>query len=90
MEILSHLPVVNPQVGYSLQYELDGVGDDEGYLDEQLERLDSDNPTIAVWIRHYSARTEDPTGSAYCALLVYKMLESQVEANRMMEEMPLV
>lgn len=84
----TYLPVVNPNVGYSLSRQLMQV-DDEPYMEEELERIDATNPAISMWIRKYAERTEDPMGAMFCALLVYKMLESQAEANKMSEEIAL-
>jgi hypothetical protein len=83
-----YLPVVNPEVGYSLGREI-SKWDDEPYIDEQLDLLLDKNPTLAVWIREYANRTEDPIGAMMCGLCVYKLLESQAEANLMAEEINL-
>lgn len=88
MDNCTCLPYVNPNVGYSLARQLMTV-DDEPYMEEELGRLDRENPAVSMWIRKYGERTEDPMGSMFCALLVYKLLESQAEANKMAEEIPL-
>lgn len=79
------LPVVKPEIGGSLQREIVDKCDVE-YVKKQLKRLDIDNPTIAKFIRDFSKTTKDRVGVAFCSLLVYRMLESQAEANRMNEE----
>lgn len=85
MEWSSYLPVVNPDVGHSLAREVI-ARDDEDYLDEHLARLDEENPTISVWIRKFAEQTSDPVGSMFCAVMVYRLLESQAESNKMTEE----
>lgn len=79
------LPVVKPEIGGSLERELFDKFDVE-YIKAQLARLDNDNPTIARFIRKFSKTTKDRTGAAMCGVVVYRMLESQAEANRMNAE----
>jgi hypothetical protein len=79
------LPVVKPEIGGSLERELLDKFDVD-YIKEQLNRLDTDNPTVARFIRKFSKTTEDRKGAALCGVVVYRMLESQAEANRMSEE----
>lgn len=81
-----YLPVVNPEVGYSVATEIGG--DQMEYAEEQLRRLDDENPAVAVFIREWAERSEEPM-SALGAICVYRMLESQAEANSMMEEIHL-
>lgn len=88
MENATYLPLVHPDVGYSLAQEVDKC-DDEQYLDEHLARLENENPTISTWIKHFAKRTDDELGSMWCAMMVYRLLESQAEVNRMMEEIRL-
>lgn len=81
----NYLPIVNPEVGYSLAESLNGVEDEE-YIEKELARIEEENPAISIWIRDYASQTEDPMGSMFCSLFVYKMLESQAESDRMSEE----
>jgi len=77
------LPVVKPEIGGSLERELVDKFDSE-YIKNQLKRLDIENPTISRFIRNFSKTTNDKIGSAFCGLIVYRMLESQNEANSML------
>jgi hypothetical protein len=80
-----YLPVVNPAIGFSLHEEVVGR-DDDSYLTEHLTRLDEENPAISTWIRKYAELTDDPEGAMFCGLLVYRLLESQAEANQMAKD----
>jgi hypothetical protein len=80
-----YLPVVKPEICYSLEHEVIGQFDVE-YVKSFLKKLDSDNPTIAQFIRRFSKTTEDRMGAIFCGLIVYRMLESQAEANEMNQE----
>lgn len=84
----TYLPVVKPEISHSVAR---GIIDkyDEQYAQEELAKLDEDNPVIAEWIRRFSDRTDDKLGAMFCGLLVYKLLHSQAEANQMMEEIRL-
>jgi len=82
---MTFLPVVKPEIGGSLEREMFDRFDGE-YVKEQLKRLDIENPTIARFIRLFAKTTEDRVGAAFCGLIVYRMLESQSEANQMSQE----
>lgn len=80
-----YIPVVKPEIGCSLEREVFDKFD-VPYIKEQLRRLDKENPTIARFIRKFSKTTEDRVGAAFCGIIVYRLLESQAEANRMTYE----
>lgn len=80
------LPVVKPEIGGSLEREMIEKSNDLKYIKEQLRRLDVDNPTVAYFIRNFAKTTKDKVGAAYCGLIVYRLLESQAEANIMYQE----
>ena len=82
------IPVVNPEIGWSLQKELFDKFDKE-YLKEQLSQIDDKNPVISAFIRKFSETTDDQLGAAWCGLVVFKLLQSQAEANRMKMEINL-
>ena len=81
------LPVVKPEIGYSIDRELQNVVDDAEYVRDQLKRLDKENPTVAQFIRRLSKLSKDKIHVAYCGLIVYRMLESQSEVNWMNEDL---
>jgi hypothetical protein len=79
------LPVVSERVGASLQNELLSATT-EAYVMRVLTRLSTDNPCIANFIAAYAAQQKDPTAVTTGAVLVYRLLESQAEADRMRRE----
>lgn len=81
------LPVVKPEIGYSLEKELQQVTDDANYIRSQLERLDKENPTVAQFIKRFAKLHNDKMNVAFCGLIVYRMLESQSEVNWMNQEL---
>lgn len=82
------LPVVKNEICGSLEREVCNIDEDE-YIDEKLAKLEIDNPTIAAWIRRYTEATDDPTSVAMCAIITYRLLESQAESNKMNLELVL-
>jgi len=81
------LPVVTESIGSAVQAEL---LQQEGYITEMLKRLQEDNPCIANFISqvamHSSSEKRVQQQIAYCGLLVYRLLESQAEADKMNQE----
>jgi hypothetical protein len=77
-----NLPIVNPGIAASIQSELSDKFD-KTYIREQVARLEKENPVIAHWIKRYSSTTKDKLGSAYCAIILYRLLESQLECDEM-------
>lgn len=77
------LPIVNQEVAFSLDHELN----ENDWVAEQLARLEEVNPVIRTLIHE---ATQDETlhnahGVAYIALLVYRMLETQDECDELSE-----
>ena len=81
----SFLPFVKPEIGFSLEREICDKFDVE-YVKNQLEKLKKDNPSIAEFIMKFSKKTGDSLGTAFCGVMVYRMLESQSEANSMLSD----
>lgn len=79
------LPVVKPEICGSLDYETSMMSD-EKYIKKQIDRIAVENPTIAEWISRFSKETKDPKNAAMCAIITYKLLESQAEVNMMEAE----
>jgi hypothetical protein len=77
------LPVVKPAVAGPLEQDMNGVESEIEYIKQHLKRLDVENPVISFFIRNFAKSTNDKRGAATCALMVYRLLESQAEANRM-------
>ena len=85
---MSYLPIVHPDVSFSVARGLRGRKDDE-YLEEQLDILYETNPAISLFIRKQAEKTDDPNGAMFCGLMVYKLLESQAECDYMNEQFKL-
>jgi hypothetical protein len=83
---MENLPVVNPVIGAAIAQNMSKESDIK-YLKDSLRVLERTNPCIAWWIKNYSKSTKDKIGSAYCGLMVYKLLENQCEADNLAEEM---
>jgi hypothetical protein len=76
------LPLVNAELCYSLQKEVDNVPDKK-YVAQQMRALKKNNPVIALWIKEFSKTSKDRLSTMICALMVYRMLESQLECDVM-------
>lgn len=81
----SYLPKVDPSIGGSLEHEIKDK-DDIQYIKMQMKRINAQNPVIAKFILEFSKLTKDRKGAAFCAILIYRMLESQAEADKMLED----
>lgn len=74
------LPVVTKETGFAVCRELERERDND-YVISLLERLEGENPCIAEFISRLAIQHEDPVGISTAALLVYRLLESQAEAD---------
>lgn len=78
------LPVVKPEIGFSIEH---GIPDDvNAFIKPALANLWEENPVVAEWIERFSKITKCKGTVAICGLVVYKLLHSQAEADRMAEE----
>lgn len=74
------LPIVNDEVGYSLQHDIPD-NDPDIWLKE-YKRIKKINPTIAKWLKQWTKKCKpDRMGVLMCGIMVYKLLESQSEAD---------
>ena len=78
--IETSLPIVKPETCYSIERELIGLPDNE-YVKKVLRKMTEINPVVALWIKNYSKKTKDRIGAIVCAVVVYRLLESQEEAD---------
>lgn len=76
------LPIVSEDTGHAVQAELLHSRQSE-YVSELLERLQEDNPRIAEFVSRLANKCRDPTAVTYGSLLVYRLLESQAEADEL-------
>jgi hypothetical protein len=77
---VSHLPRVTKETGYAVCRELEQE-DNNDYIIAMLERLEAENPAVAEFVSRLAIQHDDPVGISTAALLVYRLLESQAEAD---------
>ena len=80
------LPLVTKETGYAVCRELERE-DNNDYVIQLLERLEEDNPCVAEFVSRLAIQHEDPVGISTAAVLVYRLLESQAEADRLREQL---
>ena len=84
--IETSLPVVKPETCFSIERECLGVRDVE-FIKKTLKKIMKNTPVVAMWIKNYSKTTKDRFGAIVCAVVVYRLLESQDEADFLNEVM---
>jgi hypothetical protein len=82
------LPVVDSEVGFSLAKTVGEHGDAE-FINSELQIINKENPTVASFIKRWAELSGCSTHTTFCGILVYKLLRSQAEADRMTEELNL-
>lgn len=80
------LPIVKPETCFSIERECANVPDAK-FVKSMLKKIAEENPVIAMWIKNYSKTTKDRFGAIVCAVVVYRLLESQDEADFLNEIM---
>lgn len=80
------LPVVTRETGYAVCRELEQAEGNE-YILHLIERLETENPCIAEFISRLAIQHDDPVAISTAALLVYRLLESQAEADELNERL---
>ena len=88
---MSLLPVVNPDVGHAIAANFSDDKSDRKVIAAELKRISRENPAIANFIGDWAKQMkgEGAIHSAFCGVLVYKLLHSQAEADQMAEEINL-
>ena len=76
------LPRVSESVGHAVCAEMEQERGNE-YIVKILERLEKENPCLAEFISRLAMRHADPVGVSTSALLVYRLLESQIESDEL-------
>lgn len=82
------LPRVTKHTGYAVCRELEQE-EDNSYVIRLLERLEEENPCIAEFVSRLAIQHDDPVGISTAALLVYRLLESQAEADSLNRQLGL-
>jgi|LakMenE18May11ns_1017448.scaffolds.fasta_scaffold9958718_6 hypothetical protein len=78
------LPLVQPETCFSIEKECMNVNDID-LVKKLYKQVKKKNPVIATWINAWAKKTKDRFGAMACALIVYRLLESQDEADMMNE-----
>jgi len=80
------IPVVSKDTANSVIHELTkGMSTD--YLANLLKHVRNENPQVAEFLAAFAMKHEDPLAISTVGLLVYRLLESQAEANHLSELM---
>jgi CBS domain-containing protein len=80
------LPRVTKETGYAVCRELEREDNNE-YVIRMLERLERENPCVAEFVSRLAIQNDDPVGIATASLLVYRLLESQSEADALRRQL---
>lgn len=82
------LPFVYNEVGFSIAASIGDEFDPETWRKE-YRHIKKVNPGVAEFIANWSRHSKDKLHCAIMGVCVYRLLESQAEANRMNEEFKL-
>lgn len=82
---MDHLPVVSPEIGAAIAAEMSQQPGNE-YVVKILDRLLLDNPCVANFISSLAMQHSDPIAVGFVGILVYRLLESQMEADQLKRE----
>lgn len=81
-----HLPQVTKETGFAVCRELEHE-DNNDYIIGMLQRLEAENPCVAEFVSRLAIQHDDPVGITTAALLVYRLLESQAEADSLRRQL---
>ena len=79
------LPKVTPEIGQAIKAELERTAGNE-YVVKMLERLERENPCVAEFVSQMAMQHADPVTVSTAALLVYRLLESQADADQLKKQ----
>jgi phage protein D len=74
------LPTVTPETGFSVCAEMEQENGND-YVAKIFERIEQENPCVAQFISRLAMQHGDPVAVSTSALLVYRLLESQLESD---------
>lgn len=80
MEEPAKIPKVTPDTGYAVCAEMEKEEGNE-YVVRLFERIEQENPCVAQFISRLAMQHSDPVGVSTSAILVYRLLESQIESD---------
>lgn len=82
----NYLPVVKPEITGSMEQDL-MYHSDQSYIKEKLRHLKKKNPVVHAFLKNFSKASKDPIMTVFGGLIIYKMLESQAEADFLNSEL---
>lgn len=74
------IPIVKPETCFALEKECKNL-DDKEIVKKLMKKVQKENPVVATWIKRWAKHTKDHHGAMVCALIAYRMLESQSQAD---------
>ena len=80
------LPTVTQETGYAVARELERAEHND-YVIGLLERVERENPCLAEFVSRLAIQHGDPVGISTAAMLVYRLLESQAEADSLRRQL---
>ncbi len=80
--MFGEMPFIQHETCFSIEGECIDV-DDIDVVKKLYKKLKKTNPVVALWIKQYSKHTKDKIGAMACALITYRLIESQMEADAM-------
>ena len=83
---MATLPTVTKETGYAVCRELERKDNNE-YVIGLLEQLEEANPCVAEFVSRLAIQHDDPVGISTAAVLVYRLLESQAEADSLRKQL---
>ncbi|MHC4663385.1 MAG: hypothetical protein ACYS8W_17130 [Planctomycetota bacterium] len=78
------MPLVSKDTTNSVIHELTNAGSSD-YFANLLDRVRQENPQVAEFLAALALTHDDPLAVSAAGLLIYRLLESQYEANRLSE-----
>ena len=82
---MAHLPRVTPEIGQAIKAELERTEGND-YVTTMLQRLERENPCVAEFVSQMALQAGDPVAVSTAALLVYRLLESQSDADALKQQ----
>ena len=83
---MTSLPQVTKETGYAVCRELERE-ENNGFVIRTLARLEEENPCVAEFVSRLAIQHDDPVGISTAAVLVYRLLESQAEADALRQQL---
>lgn len=79
---MKKLPVVTQETAYAVRAEMERQAGNQ-YIVSILKRIEKENGCIAEFISQFAMSYPDPVAVSVSGALVYRLLESQLEADEL-------